>query len=69
MSHIVRTASPCPNCGCSVSLLLDLSRTTGIDYFRCDDCLMIWNRPKSGARPINVIAWPANEKKRPNRDI
>jgi hypothetical protein len=39
-----------------------MSEATDVYYFRCHACLMIWNKPKVGDGPINIVAPPAKPK-------
>ena len=47
----------CPECGAPAPRLLqESSRDAFVNYYRCDQCGTVWNKPKDADGPIRVVA-------------
>lgn len=49
-------AVTCPRCqNPKPTLLASTSQVALVDYYRCDICGLVWNQPKTGEGPINIV--------------
>jgi uncharacterized Zn finger protein len=47
---------PCPICGEAAQRLLeDSSRGALVNYYRCDWCATVWNKPKEADAPVRIV--------------
>jgi len=47
----------CPTCGDENQRLLEnSSRDAYVNYYRCEQCGTVWNKPKDADGPIRIVA-------------
>jgi len=47
---------PCPTCGEQAPRLLEeSSRDAVVNYYRCEHCGTVWNKPKDAEDPICIV--------------
>jgi uncharacterized Zn finger protein len=47
---------PCPTCGLEAPRLLEeSSRDAVVNYYRCEHCGTVWNKPKNAEEPIKIV--------------
>lgn len=51
---------PCPTCRQQTPRLIDtVSREAFVNYYRCETCGTVWNKPKDADGPIRIVAKPS----------
>jgi len=56
---VVLNHQPCSLCGTAGPRILEaVSRDAVVNYYRCDACGAVWNRPKNAPEPIFIVVNP-----------